>query len=156
MLCIQKKLMTSACIEFSLSIKIIYVKLYFSTNVDSCKCAYIYISTYLTLIRNFRKKIVYTEKGITYVELWLLICWKEFTKCGWMLCGQLKISVCQSVHPIFRPSVRTRSLVRYTSSHTLTQSGVYLTHRVPFGKECAVTLNHVSRCKVTVKEELYE
>lgn len=64
----------------------------------------------------------------------------------------------QFVHLSFHPSVCPKSLVRSISSQSvpLAQSGSYFSHRVPWNKGCAVTLNHIFRSKLEVLAELYE
>lgn len=54
-----------------------------------------------------------------------------------------------------RPSLRLRSLVRSIFSLPMAQSGSYFTHRVPFGKMCAVAMNRVYKSKAKVVAELY-
>lgn len=67
-----------------------------------------------------------------------------------------RLFFCPSVLPsVCRPSVRPRSFVRSILSLHLVQSGAYFTHRVPLGKVCVVTINHVSRLKLKVIAEIY-
>lgn len=63
--------------------------------------------------------------------------------------GNLLWSVCASVGPS-----KITCLEHVFSP--LTQSGSYFTHRVFLDRECAVSLNQVSRTKVTVITELSE
>lgn len=61
-----------------------------------------------------------------------------------------------SVHLSFRPFVCPRSLVLSISSLPVAHSGSYITHRVPVGNRCALTLNKLSRSNVKAIAEFYE
>lgn len=79
----------------------------------------------------------------------------NFTSTRVLLCRcpiVISLSSCPSTHL----SVRNLLSGAYHLSVPLAQSGSYFSHRVPWNKGCAVTLNHIFRLKLEVLAELYE